>query len=78
MATLKNILIGLATSVIIALLTWVAINTKDVPYLKEDLREQSLRHDALIQQEMDKREKMEKKITDLEKQVLILEIKLQK
>ena len=76
MTTLKNILIGVVTSVIIALLTWIAVSVRDVPYLKEDLREQSGRHDDLIQQEMDKREKMEKKITDLEKQVLILETKL--
>jgi len=71
MGRLKEILMGVAISAIIALLGWVAINTKDVPYLKEDLREQSLRQDELIQELLDKNEKLKERI-------LILELKLEK
>jgi hypothetical protein len=71
MTTFKNILIGVVTSVIIALLTWIAMSVRDVPYLKEDLREQSLRQDELIQELLDKNEKLKERI-------IVLELKLAK
>jgi hypothetical protein len=57
MINLKNILTGIATTLVISLLTWIAINTNQVPELKNqiiDLKEQNGRQDELLQQEMEK------------------------
>lgn len=66
MGRLKEILMGVAISVIIGLLGWVAVNTKDVPYLKEDLRQQSERQDELIQELLDKNEALKERVLALE------------
>lgn len=74
---IKNILTGLGTvsvSVIIGLLTWIGTNTNQVPELKNqiiDLKEQNGRQDELLQQEITHR-------YELEKQLLILQTRLEK
>ncbi len=66
---IKNILIGIATSIALSLLAWIGVNTMDVEPMKEkiqDLKEQSIRHDELFQQEMDKRVLLEKQLLELQ------------
>jgi hypothetical protein len=69
---LKPILTSIATAAIIAVLSGIWYNTRDVPQFKErfeDIKVQNDRYDELIQQEIEKR-------IELEKEILILKTKL--
>lgn len=72
--SLSDILKSVAVTVIVGLLTWIAVNTMKVPEIQnryEDLKEQNGRQDELLQQEITHR-------YELEKQILILQTKLEK
>ena len=72
--TISDILKSVVVSAILGLLTWIAVNTMKVPEIQsryEDLKAQSERHDELFQQEIDKR-------VEIEKQLLILQTRLEK
>ena len=72
--SLSDILKSVAVTVIVGLLTWIAVNTMKVPEIQnryEDLKEQNGRQDELLQQEITHR-------IELEKQILILQTKLEK
>ena len=69
---IKNILIGIARSLVIGLLSFIGYNTKEVPTLNEkfdNLTEQILRHDELIDQEMTKTAVLQAKCEELEKRI---------
>jgi hypothetical protein len=68
---LSDIIKSIVVTIIVGLLTWIALSVKDVPQLKDDNKNQHDRYDELIQQEIDKR-------IELEKQILILQTRLEK
>lgn len=69
--SLSDIIKSIVVTIIVGLLTWIALSVKDVPQLKDDNKNQHDRYDELIDQEIQKR-------IELEKQILILQTRLEK